>query len=107
MAIRPQAQYLALWMARERQKTPEFQARFAARAGIEGTLSQGIHTCQMRRARYIGLAKTHLQNLLIATSLNVLRIVSWLMEVPRAKTRVSPLSALKGSGMAELVTAGA
>jgi transposase len=31
------------------------------RAGIEGTLSEGIRAHGLRRARYIGLAKTHLQ----------------------------------------------
>lgn len=94
-------------MARERQKTPEFQGRYAARAGIEGMLSQGVHTCGMRRSRYIGLAKTHLQNLLIATSLNVLRLVSWLREMPQAKTRPSPLSVLKGSSTGQLAAVAA
>jgi transposase len=105
MGVRPQPLYLALRMARERQQTAEFQERYAARAGIEGTLSQGVHTCQLRRSRYIGLAKTRLQSLLIATSLNVLRLVCWLLEVPRAKTRPSPLAVLKSS-RSQLAAAG-
>jgi hypothetical protein len=43
----------------------------------------------MRRSRYVGQAKTHLQNVAIATSLNVLRMVSWLMEVSLATTQKS------------------
>ena len=45
--------------ARQRQQTAEFAARYAPRAGIEGTLSQGIRAFGRRKARYRGLAKTH------------------------------------------------
>ena len=48
----------------------------------------------MRRSRYIGQAKTHLQNEATATALNVLRMVAWLMEVPLAKTRKSRFTVL-------------
>ena len=89
VALRPKEQYLALQAARAAQKTAEFQKRYNARAGIEGTLSQAICVSGLRRSRYLGQAKTHLQNLLIATSLNVLRLVAWLEKVPRAKTRPS------------------
>ena len=41
----------------------------------------------MRRSRYIGLAKTHLQHIFIATAMNLWRIVDWLNEVPLSKTR--------------------
>ena len=61
-----------------------------ARAGIEGTLSQGVRTADLRRSRYIGLAKTHLQHILIAAALNLRRITDWLMDVPRACTRTAP-----------------
>jgi transposase len=80
--------------AGERQKTEAFQERYHIRAGIEGTLSQGIVVGGMRRSRYIGQAKTHLQNVAIATSFNVLRMVAWLMEVPLSKTRKSRFNAL-------------
>ena len=33
-----------------------------ARAGVEGSLSQGVRIAGLRQARYIGLAKTHLQH---------------------------------------------
>jgi len=46
----------------------------AARAGIEGCLSQHIQLCGLRRARYVGLAKTHLQHVATAVALNVARL---------------------------------
>ena len=94
IGLRPKEQYLALQAARKRQQTEAFQERYHTRAGIEGTLSQGIHVGGMRRSRYIGEAKTHLQNVAIATSLNVLRMVAWMMEVPLAKTRKSRFTVL-------------
>ena len=51
--------------AREEQQGASFRARYKARAGIEGTLSQAVRALGLRRCRYIGLAKTHLQHLLI------------------------------------------
>jgi hypothetical protein len=41
-----------------------------------------------------GIVKTHLQNVLIAVALNLLRILAWLGEVPRATTRTSPFARL-------------
>jgi transposase len=94
LTLRPQAQYEALQAARARQQTDDFKARYAARAGIEGTLSQAVRVFDLRRARYIGHAKTHLQHVLIAVALNVVRLISWLGGVPRAQTRPSPFAAL-------------
>jgi transposase len=51
----------------------------------------------LRRTRYRGLSKTHLQNIAIAAALNIERIINWLNEVPRAKTRVSRFAALAKS----------
>lgn len=90
----PKEAFLALQMARQRQKTDEFVQHYAARAGIEGTLSQAISTLDLRRSRYIGLAKTHLQHLLTAAALNIIRIVAWLNETPLASTRKSHFAAL-------------
>jgi transposase len=42
LTVRPKAQYLATQQARQDQKTREFQERYAARAGIEATISQGL-----------------------------------------------------------------
>jgi IS5 family transposase len=49
-------------------------AIYAHRAGIEGTISQAVRTCEVRRSRYRGLPKTALQLLLTATALNLVRM---------------------------------
>jgi transposase len=94
LTVRPQEQHEALQAARQRQTTPEFKAAYAARAGVEGTLSQGIRIGDLRRSRYIGLAKTHLHHLITATAINLLRVGAWLADLPRAQTRRSPFAAL-------------
>ena len=52
---------------------------------------QGISISRgrMRRTRYRGQAKTHLQHLATAAAINLLGIVDWLDEKIRSKTRVS------------------
>lgn len=90
----PQPEYLALQAARLRQTTPEFKERYARRAGVEGTLSQAVFALGMRRTRYRGLPKVHLQHVLTAAALNLMRVVDWLAGRPRAKTHRSPFAAL-------------
>ncbi len=87
LTVRPQEQYQALQAARQRQATETFKTAYATRAGIEGTLSQGIRAFGLRQARYRGLEKVHLQHLLTATALNLCRVHAWLTEQPRAHTR--------------------
>lgn len=94
LTLRPQAQYEALPAARARQQTDDFTARYAARAGIEGTLSQAVRVFDLRHARYVGHAKTHLQHVLTAVALNVVRLVDWLDGRPRARTRTPPFAAV-------------
>jgi transposase len=87
LTVRPQEQYQALQAARQRQATETFKTAYAARAGIEGTLSQGIRAFGLRQARYRGLEKVHLQQVFTATALNLCRMHDWLTEQPRAHTR--------------------
>ncbi len=94
ISIRPREQYEAIQEARARQQTVEFQAQYARRAGVEGTFNQANHHSDLRHARYIGLAKVHLQHLLTAIALNLVRAIAWLTEVPRAQTRTSAFAAL-------------
>ena len=68
-----------------------------AKCTVEGTLSQGVRAFGMRRSRYRGLAKTHLQNLAIASAINLDRLVAWLDGRPRALTRTSRLAMLAPS----------
>jgi transposase len=95
LSIHPQAQHLALQAARKRQKTPEWAEEYRKRAGIEGAFSQGVRTFGLRQARYIGLSKTHLQNIFTAAAINIVRFSNWVSEVPLAKTRISAFAALK------------
>ena len=78
LSIRPKAQYEARHSARERQTTETFNKQYAARSGIEATISQGVRAFGMRRSRSIGLAKTSLQHLGIAAAINVVRVMAWL-----------------------------
>lgn len=91
---RPKEHHEALQKARERERTAEFRAQYAKRAGVEGTVSRAVRTCEVRRSRYIGLSKTHLHHLLSATSLSFLRVGEWLMGMPKATTRRSPFARL-------------
>jgi transposase len=90
----PREEYEALNAARARMLEPAWKERYRVRAGVEGTLSQGVRAFGMRRSRYIGLAKTGLQQVCTAVAMNVSRIVHWLDGRPRAKTRVSRFAAL-------------
>jgi transposase len=94
LTMRPQAEHLALQAARLRQATPEFQADYAIREGIEGTISQGVRAFGLRTARYRGQGKVHLHHVGIAAAINLQRATAWLDGTPRAQTRTSRFAAL-------------
>ena len=89
LTFRPQELFVALNQRRKAQKTEEFQKKYGTRAGIESTHSQAIRRSGLRRTRYIGLAKTHLQHVLTAIAINLVRLDAWFNDIPLAKTRVS------------------
>ena len=93
--LRPQVQYEALEQAREQHRSKAGQERYKRRAGVEGTISQGVRGFGLRRSRYRGLAKTHLQNVAIGAAINIDRLVNWINGVPLEKTRVSRFKALE------------
>jgi transposase len=97
LTVRPREQHEAIQTARQRQETDAFPLQYAAWAGIEGTHAQAIRRCGLRQARYLGLAKTHLQHLLTALALNMVRLDAWWRGMPPAKTRCSPFAALRGA----------
>ncbi len=78
LIIREHDRFAALQAARQRQQTPAFQEQYALRAGIEGSLSQGVRRCGLRQARYVGEAKNRLQELFVATALNIIRVSTFL-----------------------------
>ncbi len=96
LQLQPQLQQEAIDRMRAYLESAEGRQLDAKRAGIEGTLSQGVRVCGLRRSRYIGLAKTHLQQVASAAALNLDRLAAWFMHRPRAHTRVSRFAALAG-----------
>ena len=94
MQFHPREEYEALRVARARADDPAWLERYRKRAGVEGTLSQGVRAFGMRRSRYVGLAKTCLQEACTAVAINVSCVVRWLDGIPRAKTRVTRFAAL-------------
>jgi transposase len=94
LRVRGREYHEAIQAARQRLMTEAYRTDYATRAGIEGTISQAVRRCDVRHARYWGLAKTHLQHVLTATALNLVRVVAWLEELPRAHTRQSSFTKL-------------
>ncbi len=94
IGLQAREHFEALQGARRQQKTETFRASYAARAGIEGTHAQAISRCGLRRCRYVGLAKTHLQHVLTAAAVNLVRVAEWCVGTPVAKSRCSRFSAL-------------
>jgi transposase len=94
LKLQPRAEHEALKAARARLATREGRRCYARRAGIEGTLSQGVRAFGLRRSRYRGLAKTHLQHVATAAAINLERLAAWFRAVPRAATRTSRFAAL-------------
>jgi transposase len=91
VTIRPKEQYDALQVRRQQETTKDFKALYAIRAGVEGTISQGVRSMGLRRSRYIGQERTHLQHVATAAAINIVRLMRWLHDDPHAKTRQSPL----------------
>lgn len=90
LTVKPQALHEAIAAAHERQATPEFKEQYALRAGVESTISQGSRRFDLRRSRYIGLAKTHLQQTINATAMNLVRIADWLRKGSTAQPKRRP-----------------
>lgn len=90
LTLRPKASHAAKEEARARQQTTDFWAVYAARAGIEATISQGIRRCGLRRARYRTLPKVRLEHQLIGAALNLVRTAAWFAEQSHPTTRPSP-----------------
>ncbi len=95
LSIRVDADYTALERLRAEQATSDWKVRYHRRAGIEGTFAQGVRMTGLRRTRYVGLAKVHLQQIVMAVALNLLRLDNWLAQIPFAPTRRSRFAELR------------
>ncbi|MFG2386001.1 transposase [Streptomyces avermitilis] len=59
---------------RTEQQTPEWKTRYAVRSGVEGTVNEFAHGYGMRRCRYRGQGKAHIQHVLTAIAVNIERL---------------------------------
>jgi transposase len=94
ITIRPRELHEALAAARAEQATAQRKARYAARAGVEGTMRQATHVTGIRRARYLGLPKTRLEHTIAAAAINMIRMDAYRTGHPLDRTRTSHLARL-------------
>ena len=80
--------------AREREQTDEFKETYKKRAGVEETISQAVGVLGLRRTRYRGLDKVHLQHPITAAAINLMRVIDWLSGNQWATTRKSAFARL-------------
>jgi hypothetical protein len=95
LTVHPRAVHEAQRAARADQETKDWQAKYALRAGVEGTIHQGITVTDLRHTRYRGLAKTHLEHVFSAVALNLIRLDAWWNGHPLDRTRTSHLTRLE------------
>jgi transposase len=94
VSFSPEPEFSALQAARQREQTDEFKEIYKKRAGAEGTISRAVGVLGMRRTRYRGLDKVHLQHLMTAAAMNLIRVLDWLSGKQRAATRKSAFARL-------------
>jgi transposase len=94
LALLPREEHEWLAASRLEQRKPEWKQEYNKRAGIEGTISQGVRSVGMRRSRYRGLSKTRLQNVAVACAINLQRLADFWDGTPPAATRTSTFARL-------------
>ncbi|MBV9160324.1 MAG: transposase [Pseudonocardiales bacterium] len=91
----PRDVHQAQLAARAAQGTKDFEARYALRAGVEGTIRQSVAITDMRHARYRGLAKTRLEHANATAAVNLIRLHAWWNGHTLDRTRTSHLAHLE------------
>jgi len=94
LTLRPREIHQAVTTARAGQATAQWQARYAARAGVEGLMRQATHVTGIRRARYLGLPKTTLEHNIAAAAINLIRLDAWWTGTPPDRGHASHLQRL-------------
>lgn len=89
LSVRRREASAALEAARQREQTEEFTHLYAERAGIEGVHAQAVRRMGLRRSRYVGEPRTHLQHVATAAALNLCRLYDWFTGV---SPHLTPLS---------------
>ncbi len=88
LTLRPREVHEHVTAARAEQKSDTWQAKYALRAGVEGTINQALDVTGMRRARYRGLPKVTLQHAFSATAINIIRLdAHWASRQPHRTRR--------------------
>lgn len=93
--LRHHDEHQAIQQNRAAQQTREWRDRYQQRNGIEATVSQGVRAYGLRRSRYRGQPKTHLQHLFTAAAMNLSRLDNWTSGTPRIGARTSRFEALR------------
>lgn len=78
---------------RAAQHEKAWQARYAVRAGVEGTINQAVDL-GIRRARYRGIDKTRLQHVFTACAINLIRLDAYWNGHMLDRTRTSHIGRL-------------
>lgn len=73
--LRLHRHYQLLKARREECQSQSFKEAMKRRPPVEGTISEMVRAHGLRRSRYRGILKTHLQNLMIGAALNVKRLI--------------------------------
>jgi hypothetical protein len=94
LLLRPRETHQAAAQARAAQSSQQWKDRYAIRAGVEGTIRQATHVTGIRRARYLGLAKTTLEHAAAAAAINLIRLDAWWTGKPLDRTRTTHLQRL-------------
>jgi len=94
ITMRLPEQHKALLRAKARQETEEYKEIYRKRAGVEGTISQGVRRLDLRHCRYRGSDKSYLQHAITAAAMNILRLDDWFNGIKPAETRVSHFARL-------------
>jgi len=95
LTVPPREVHDAQLAARTTQDTKDWQARYAVRAGVEGTIRQAVAVTGTRRARYRGLPKTQLEHIYSAVALTLIRLHAYWNGNALDRTRTSHLTRLE------------
>jgi transposase len=94
LSFHEQPVFEAVQQRKQEQHIKAWRKQYGKRAGVEGTISQGVFALGMRRSRYRGQDKTHLQFLLTAAAMNLTRVLNWYNEKPRSTTPITHFARL-------------
>ncbi|MEU6783915.1 transposase [Nonomuraea angiospora] len=77
LTLHPRAIQETLDAASAEQTTPAWHDRYAIRCGIEATIHQAVTATGLRRARYRDIKKVHLEHIVCAIAVNLIRLDAW------------------------------